>query len=51
MQQIEPEKSEKIELESRDQPELKETFGTFGPSGFCCKEENLHLSNLNVCSI
>ena len=26
-------------------------FWNFGPSGFCCKEENRLLSNLNVCSI
>ena len=50
MQQIEPEKSEKIELESRDKPKFIETFGTFRPSGFCCEEENRHLSKLNVCS-
>ena len=50
MQQIEPENSEKIELESRDKPKLIETSGTFGQSGFCCKEENRHLSYLNVWS-
>ena len=49
MQQIEPEYSERIELESRDKPILIETFGTFRPSGFCCKGKNRHLSNLNVC--
>ena len=50
MQQFEPENSEKIELEHRDKSKLLAPFGTFGPSGFCCKEENRHLSNLNVCS-
>ena len=50
MQQIEPENSEKIELEHRDKPKFMETFGNFGPSGFCCKEENGHTFNLNVCS-
>ena len=50
MQQIEHENSEKIELESRDKPKLIKFFGNFRPSGFClCKEENRHLSNLNVC--
>ena len=48
MQQIEPERSEKIESEYRDKPKFIETFGTFGPSGFCCKEEKWHLSNLIV---
>ena len=50
MQQIELENSEKIELEYRNKPKFMETFGTFGSSGFCCKEENRHLFNLNVCS-
>ena len=50
MQQIEPENSEEIELEHLYEPKFIETFGNFGPSGFCCKEENRHLSNLNVCS-
>ena len=50
MQQIEPESSEKIELEHRDKSKIIPPFVTFGPSGFCCKEENRHLSNLNVCS-
>ena len=50
MQQIEPQNSEKYELEYRNKPKFIETFGTFGPSAFCCKEENRHLFNLNVCS-
>ena len=50
MQQIEPENSEKFELEHRDKPKFMETFGNFGLSGFCCKEENRHTFNLNVCS-
>ena len=50
MQQIEPENPEKIELEHRDKPKFIETFGNFGPSDFCCKEENRHTFNLNVCS-
>ena len=50
MQQIEPQISEKYELEYRNKPKFIETFGTFRPSAFCCKEENRHLFNLNVCS-
>ena len=50
MQQIEPQNSEKYELEYRDKPKFIETFGTFGPSAFCCKEENRHIFNVNVCS-
>ena len=49
-QQIEPEESEKIEFESRDKSKFIAVFGTFGPSGFCCKAENQHLFNLSVCS-
>ena len=49
-QQIEPEESEKIEFESRDKSKFIAAFGTFGPSGFCCKAENQHLFNLSVCS-
>ena len=50
MQQIERENSEKIELDYRDKPKFIEIFGNFGPSGLCCKEENRHIFNLNVCS-
>ena len=50
MQQIEPGNSETIELEYRDRPKFIETFGTLGPSGFCCKDEKRHIFNLNVCS-
>ena len=50
MLQFEPQNFEKIELGYRDKLKFIETFGTFGPSGFCCKEENRHLPNLNVCS-
>ena len=50
MQQIEPEFSEKIELEHRDKSKIIAPFGSFGPSAFCCKEENRHLPNLNACS-
>ena len=50
MQQIEPENSEKIELENRDKPNSMETFGNFWSSGFRCKEENRHFLNLNVSS-
>ena len=50
MQQIEPEISEKIELEHRDKSKIIAPFVTFGPSAFCWKEENRHLFNLNVWS-
>ena len=50
MQQIEPENLKKIEFESRDKSKFIAAFGTFGPSGFCCKAENRHLFNLSVCS-
>ena len=50
MQQIEPEISEKIELEYRVESNIIAPFGTFVPSTFCCMEENRHLFNLNVCS-
>ena len=50
MQQIEPEVSEKIDFGDRDKSKFKAPFGFFGPSGFCCNEENRHLFNLNVCS-
>ena len=46
MQQIEPENSEKIELEYRDESNIIALFGTFGSSGFRWKEENRHLFNL-----
>ena len=47
MQQIEPEISEKIELEHRDESNIIAPFGNFGPSAFSWKEENQHLFNLN----
>ena len=50
MQQIEPETSKKIEFEHRVKSKFIATTGTFGPSGFCCEEQNRHPSNLNVCS-
>ena len=50
MQLIEPEISEKTELEYRDESNIIATFEIFGPSTFCCMEENRHLFNLNVCS-
>ena len=50
MQHIEPEMSEKIELEHRDKSNIIAPIGNFGPSAFCRKEENRHLFNLNVCS-
>ena len=50
MQQIEPENSRKIEFEHRDKSKFIAFFETFGPSGFCCNEENRHLFNLRVCS-
>ena len=39
MQQIEPENLEKIEFEDRDKSNNIAPFGTFGPSGFGCKEK------------
>ena len=50
MQQVEPEISEKIDFGNRDKSKFKAPFGTFQPTGFCCKEENRHLFNLNVSS-
>ena len=50
MQQIEPENSEKIELEHRVKSNILAPFGTFRPSAFYWNEENRHLFNLNVCS-
>ena len=50
MQRIEPEISEKIELERRDKSNIIAPFGTFGPSAFCWKEENQHLFKQNVWS-
>ena len=50
IEKITPVVSEKIQFEYLDKSKCIAPFRNFAPSGFCCKEENQHLLNLNISS-